>query len=119
MATTPTRLMTFTEFEQLPDAAEGRYELRHGELITVAPPKWDHYMCQGRLWRLLADAAGTRGLTGAEMAYRATPEHEFRFADVAYISAERACGVGAKDKDRKSTRLNSSHIQKSRMPSSA
>lgn len=38
MAATPTRLLTFAEFEQLPDPKAGRYELRHGELVTVAPP---------------------------------------------------------------------------------
>ena len=97
MATTPTRLMTFAEFDQLPDLNAGRQELRHGELFTLSPPKWDHYMCQQRLRRLLAEAVGSRGLAGAEMAFRATPEHEFRYADVAYISEERAQGVGGKD----------------------
>jgi Uma2 family endonuclease len=96
MATTPTRLMTFAEFAKLPDG-DTRQELRHGELFTVAPPKWEHYVCQLRLLRLLAEAAGARGFVGMEMAYRATPEHEFRYADVAYVTLERADSVGAKD----------------------
>ena len=42
MASTTTRLMTFKEFEQLhwPDSV--RYELRHGELISLPPAKFGH-----------------------------------------------------------------------------
>ena len=38
---------------------------------------------------------------------------------ILYISLDPAMRGWMNDKDRKSTRLNSSHIQKSRMPSSA
>jgi Uma2 family endonuclease len=96
MATTNTRLMTFTEFEQLPEPKSGRYELRRGELHTVAPPKWDHYMCQLRLLPILAKAAGSRGIVGMEMAFRATPNHEFRYADLGYLSKERAESVAGR-----------------------
>jgi Uma2 family endonuclease len=95
--TSSTGLMTFAEFERLPESNAGRQELRHGELVCMSPPKWDHYMCQQRLRRLLAEAAGSRGVAGAEMAFRASPEHEFRYADVGYLSEERARAVGNKD----------------------
>lgn len=89
MATTPTRLMTFAEFEQLPDPKEGRYELRHGELITVAPPIHEHYLVQRRLRRLLESAAVEACEVEIEMAFRALPDHEYRIADVALVSADR------------------------------
>ena len=49
--------------------------------------------------------------SGAKIGAKLLPE--FRIADVAQIRLQDA------KTDRKSTRLNSSHIQKSRMPSSA
>jgi Uma2 family endonuclease len=59
MATTPTRLMTFAEFEQLPDPKSGaRHELHHGEVIEVAPPKHGHKKRQNRLRRLMEVIAG-------------------------------------------------------------
>ena len=58
MATTINRLITFAEFEQMPDAPDGRYELRHGELVKVPPPKLPHARIQHRLRRLLESAAG-------------------------------------------------------------
>ena len=39
MASSTTRLMSFAEFERLPDSPLGaRYELRHGEVFQVPPP---------------------------------------------------------------------------------
>lgn len=89
MASTPTRLMTFAEFEQLPDPREGRYELRHGEPVLVPPPKLIHYDLQRRLRRLLDAAADSRWEVDIEMAFRPEREGEFRIADVAMISEER------------------------------
>jgi Uma2 family endonuclease len=88
MATTPTRLLTFAEFEQLPDPKTGRYELRHGELVTVAPPIHEHYLVQRRLRQLLETAVAA-GVVDTEMAFRALPEHEYRVADVAFVSTDR------------------------------
>ena len=63
MATTTTKLMTFAEFEQLPNTSEGfPYELRHGELVKVAPPKIEHSRVQWQLRRLLESAAGDAGI---------------------------------------------------------
>ena len=89
MASTPTRLMTFAEFEQLPDPKDGRYELRHGELIEVAPPKGDHFLIQQMLRDLLDRATAGRGRAYTEAAFRALPDGEYRVADVAYAPEER------------------------------
>src|SRR5258708_6116305 len=56
MATPHTRLMTFTEFEQLPDEVCRRHELRRAELVQVAPPIHEHSLVQSRLRRLLETA---------------------------------------------------------------
>jgi Uma2 family endonuclease len=90
VATTPTRLMNFAEFEQLPEPRGfHHYELRHGELVQVAPPKSDHFMVQQRLRDLLDQAAAGAGRAFTEVGFRALPEGEFRVADVAYASNER------------------------------
>src|ERR1700752_5067839 len=81
--------MTFAEFEQLPEPRGGRYELRHGELILVAPPKHKHYRIQRRLRRIIESAAGTRWEVDIELAFRPKPEHEVWHADVGLISVER------------------------------
>jgi len=85
VATSTTRLMTFAEFEQLPDPQFGRYELRRGEPVIVAPPKLKHSTVQRRLRRLLEAAAGETGIVDSEFGFRPLPEHEFRIADVVFI----------------------------------
>ncbi|HEV2201660.1 MAG TPA: Uma2 family endonuclease [Bryobacteraceae bacterium] len=89
MATTHTRLMTFAEFEQLPDEVCRRHELRRGELVQVAPPIHGHYLVQRRLRRALESAAGDAGVVDTEMAFRALPEYEYRVADVAFLTHDR------------------------------
>ena len=90
MASPPTRLMSFAEFEQLPDTPQGfRYELRHGEPVHMPPPKHQHYLAQRRLQRLLEQAAGAAGEVGIEMAFRPLPEYEYWQADVAFVSRAR------------------------------
>ena len=86
MAATTTKLMTFAEFERIPNPPEGGfpYELRHGELVKVAPPKFQHSRVQWQLRRLLESAAGSAG---------ALPQYEYRIADVAFISRARWEGV--------------------------
>jgi Uma2 family endonuclease len=97
MATTPTRLMTFAEADRLPDPPDGRYELHHGELVTVPFPKMDHYLIQSRLRDLLHDAAGESGFVGIELGFRALPEYEYRRTDVAYVSRDRWLQVKRND----------------------
>jgi Uma2 family endonuclease len=90
VATTTTKLMTFAEFEQLPNTPEGfPFELRHGELVKVAPPKIEHSRVQWQLRRLLENAAGNSGIVDKEIGFRALPEHEFRIADIAFVSKAR------------------------------
>lgn len=89
MATTPTRLMTFVEFERLPEPKGSRYELRHGELAEVPPAKYDHFMIQQMLRDLLDKAAAGAGRAYTEVGFRALPEDEYRIADVAYAPVER------------------------------
>ncbi len=81
--------MTIAELEQMPDAPDGRYELRHGELVKVPPPQFPHYAIQLRLQGLLAAIARNKGIVGTEFGFRALPEHEYRVADVAFASHER------------------------------
>lgn len=90
MATTTNRLLTFAEFERLPNAPDGRCELRHGELVKVPPPKYGHNRIQRRLRRLLEAAARGVGEIEVELGFRTQSEYEFRVADVAFISRERS-----------------------------
>ena len=89
MATTPTKLMTFAEYEQIPNPPGGRYELRHGELVNVAYPQHPHVRVQWQLRRLLEDAAGEAGVVDKEMPFRPLPEYECWGADVAFLSKAR------------------------------
>ncbi len=87
MASTPTRLMTFAEFERLPDR-EGRQELRHGAAIEMAPPKMDHARVQRQLRRLLENAVGKMGVVDKEIGFQLGAAN-FRVADIAVVSEER------------------------------
>lgn len=89
MATTTDRLVTFAELEQMPDAPGGRYELHHGELIKVPPPKLPHFRIQRRLRRLLEAAAPEGSVVDTEFGFRALPEYEYGVADVVFVSGER------------------------------
>lgn len=89
MATTPTRLMTFAEFERLPDPKCGHLELHHGEVIEVATPKHGHVLRQRRLLQLLEPAAGPESIVWTEVGYKPLPDHEYWVADVMLLSRER------------------------------
>jgi Uma2 family endonuclease len=88
MATTVTKLMTFAEFEKLPEAP-CRQELRHGEVIDVPPPVHKHYRIQLRIRDLLAPQASNSGIVGIEFGFRPHPDYEYRIADVVFISLVR------------------------------
>ncbi len=87
MASTATKLITFAEFEKLPDQ-EIRQELRHGEPVNVPPPKYGHYIIQLRLQRILAALAAGAGEVGTEFGFR-VGQYEYRIADVAFLSKDR------------------------------
>lgn len=87
MAST-TGLITVEQLRQMPDPPGGRYELHHGELVTVAFPTQRHRRIQHRLLKLL-EPFGGEGTIWIEFAFRPLPEHEFWSADVAFISRER------------------------------
>ncbi len=89
MASTPTKLMTFEEFEQLPWPDSARYELRHGELICLPPAKYGHMKVQEILRRLLDEAAAGAGIVYIEFGFRPRNEREYRIADVAFATNER------------------------------
>ena len=87
MATTTAKPMTFAEFAQLPNSPEGvRQELRHGEVIELAPPKLNHSRVQWQLRHLLERAAGDAGIVTMETGFRPTLENEYWIADVALVS---------------------------------
>jgi Uma2 family endonuclease len=83
--------MTFAEFAQASDPNDRRYELRHGEVIELPPPKNRHFRLQQQLRDLLdtAAVAAGAGRVYTEVGFRALPDHEFRVADVAFISTQR------------------------------
>ena len=93
MATSTTRLMSFEEFEKLPDHPGGRYELYHGEAIFVPPPKYGHNLIQLRLLSLLGRAAGNTGVVTMEMGFRPRPDHEYWIADVAFVEKTRSDAI--------------------------
>ena len=86
MGATTTRLMTFAEFEQLPDEVCRRHELRHGELVEVPPPIHRHGRLQYRIRRLLEAHAPEGDVVREEMPFRPMPDHEYWIADVAYMT---------------------------------
>ena len=93
MATTTTKLMTFAEFERIPNPPGFRYELHHGELVTVPFPQFPDVGAQWQLRRLLESAAGSAGVVHTEMPYRPLPEHECWGADIVYIAKTRWEGI--------------------------
>ena len=90
MASSTTRPMTVAEFEQLPETNGCRYELQRGELVTLAPPRYQHTLVQRKIAALLDGAAGDAGPAIVELGFRPLPEYEFRYVDVAWASKQRS-----------------------------
>ena len=85
MATTATKLRTFSEFEQLPNMTEGfPFELRDGELVKLVFPRMKHFQIQQRLRSMFEEAGGKTGTASTELGFRALTEYEYRSADVAF-----------------------------------
>lgn len=90
--------MTVDEFRALPEESGPVYhELRHGELVAVVRPKHKHFLIQRNLRELLRPYSEPGACVDIEIAFRPLPEHEFRIADVAYLSAERFAGTDPED----------------------
>jgi len=86
MGATTTRLMTFAEFEKLPDEVCRRHELRHGELVEVPPPIHSHVRLQYGIRKLLEARAPEGDIVETEMPFRLMPDYEYWVADVAYMT---------------------------------
>jgi Uma2 family endonuclease len=86
---TETKLLTFAEFDQIPNPPGAVFELRHGQLAAVTFPKQHHVRAQWQLRRLLEKAVGDRGAVHTEVPFRPLPEYECWGADIAYVSRER------------------------------
>ena len=87
MGATTTRLMTFAEFEKLPDEICRRHELRHGELVAMPPPIHRHVWLQYRIRRLIETRAPKADIVENHMPFRPMPDHEYWVADVAYMTS--------------------------------
>jgi Uma2 family endonuclease len=88
MASTTTRLISFEEFEQLPESDWMRQELHHGELVEVPPPIQRHKIIEMRLQDLLKEAGGRVGVATTETGFRPVIRNEYLIADVPFISRE-------------------------------
>jgi Uma2 family endonuclease len=96
MGAITTQLMTFEEFQKLPDEVCRKSELRHGELVEMPPPVREHVWVQQHLVRLLAGRADNDAVVGMEIPFKPAREYEYYKADVAYVSAERWRNSGPK-----------------------
>jgi Uma2 family endonuclease len=83
-------LMTFTEFERLPDPHGGRYELIRGGLLLRRPLVWKLFTLRRELQKLLevADHASA-GCVGTAFGFRPHDEREYYICDVAWVSQAR------------------------------
>ena len=89
MGAITTQLMTFEEFQNLPDEICRHSELRHGELVEIPPPVRQHVWVQQHLVRLLAVRADNDAVVGMEIPFKPMLQYEYYRADGAYVSAER------------------------------
>jgi Uma2 family endonuclease len=97
MSALQTGLLTVEEFLRLPDPPEGHYELHHGEVVTMPPPKSGRQKIQDRLRMLLKTKFGEGYAVRVKMAFRPTPEHEVWVADVGCVSVDRDDATAADD----------------------
>ena len=91
---TAAALTTVVEFLRLPDPKAGYYELHHGEVILMPPPKWRHTRIQKQLEKLLQQAIGDTGIVIIEMPFQPSSEYEVWRADVAVLRLARTERIG-------------------------
>jgi len=87
--TTPTRLLTWEEFLNLPESDWMRQELHHGELFEMPPARHGHKDIQRRLIRLLERAATTTWLAAEEIGFRPSTGPEYWIGDVIFTQVAR------------------------------
>jgi Uma2 family endonuclease len=87
-------LVTVEEYLKLPEPQGGHYELHHGEVVLVPPPKRGHHRVQGRIRTVMKALVGDKGVVEIEFGFRPAPEHEVWVADVAFVTAERDAATG-------------------------
>jgi Uma2 family endonuclease len=80
------RLVTFAEFENLPDPPEGHVELHHGQVVLMPPRKIPHAIVQENLSDLLKPLAHRKGWVATEFPFRPRPEYESWQADLAFAT---------------------------------
>jgi Uma2 family endonuclease len=67
---TAASLMTFAEFEQLPDIEGYKQELVNGEVVTMPPPQLEHSLLRDRIQYFLAARLDQRRVHGDHTGYR-------------------------------------------------
>lgn len=87
------KLVTVAEFLQIPTPSAGHYDLHHGKIILVTPPKWGHQRLQGRIETLLQSKLASRAYGVRNMPFQPAVEYEVWEADVGAVLLERADAV--------------------------
>ena len=83
------RLVSYTEFESLPDRPGVDLELHFGQVIETRQPSPRHVALQHRIQKLLEAILDSSWQVLIEAPYRVLPEYEARRSDVAVVTAER------------------------------
>ena len=83
-----TALVTFAEFEQMPDVEGFRLELHDGEVVQVPPPKLGHSIIQHNLLNELKVAFGPDVFVGLEVGFRAG-DRTYLVPDVVAVPRQR------------------------------
>jgi len=83
-----TALMTFAEFERLPDPPSGHLELHHGEVVSMQPRIRSHAEIQVVFLSLLKELEGI-GFLSIELPFRPATEYEYWTADIGFVSKAR------------------------------
>jgi Uma2 family endonuclease len=84
-----TGLITFEEFENLPDPPGGYYELHHGQVVFMPIRKLPHALIQDVLSDLLKPLARAKGRVMTEFPFRPGAEYEGWQADVGFAASAR------------------------------
>jgi Uma2 family endonuclease len=87
-------LVTVEEYLKLPEPQGGHYELHHGEVVLVPPPKRGHHRAQVRIREVVKSLVGDKGVVEIEFGFRPAAEYEVWVADVAFVTAARDSATG-------------------------